>query len=71
MSSVQPPSALEQGNVGAVALCQVGNKGNVSNRGAVVGNGKLDVYGLATAAGSLYWRAGELPALEEFLGRYL
>lgn len=56
MSSVQPPSALEQGNVGAVALCQVGNKGNVSNRGAVVGNGKLDVYGLATAAGSLYDR---------------
>ena len=24
-----------------------------------------------TDAGSLYWRAGELPALEEFLRRYL
>ncbi len=54
MSSVQPPSALEQGNVGAVALANAGNKGNVSNNGAVIGYGKYDGYGLATAAGKLY-----------------
>lgn len=46
LDSEQPPSALEQGNVGSVALCVIGNKGDLSQNGTPCGNGRLDPFDL-------------------------